>query len=97
MDEKQEVNKMFGKIPEPELIAGCWPPPSRLPEGSLPQSEGVFAALKRDLDERDRIGWSTHNKPLVENDGRDWLKEAYAEALDLCVYLKAELMKRERR
>ena len=55
----------------------------------------VFEALGDDLLAREAIGFVNHGKPLLANDGRDWLQEAYEEALDQAVYLKAALMERE--
>lgn len=56
----------------------------------------VFEAVKADLDGRDAIGWAQNRRPLLANDGgRDWLQEAYEEALDMGVYLKGALMERE--
>lgn len=53
----------------------------------------VFEALHDDLEGRDAIGWALNRKPLLANEpGRDWLQEAYEEALDQAVYLKAALM-----
>lgn len=54
----------------------------------------VFEALSDDLVGREAIGFAQHGKPLLANDGRDWLQEAYEEALDHAVYLKAALMSR---
>jgi hypothetical protein len=54
----------------------------------------VFSQLKGDLDKRNVLGIKLYGKPLYAEDGRDWLVEAYEEALDLVVYLKAQLMKR---
>lgn len=56
----------------------------------------VFDEVKKDFDKRNAMGWEQYQKELLPDDGRDFLKEAYEEALDLCVYLKGELLKRER-
>jgi hypothetical protein len=56
----------------------------------------IFDLVKRDLDARDRIGAAQHNgKPLLAGNGKDWLREAYDEALDLCVYLRGALAERD--
>lgn len=55
----------------------------------------VFAEVKKDLDGRNELGKHLYGGPLDVTDRRDWLINAYEEALDLCVYLKAELMRRE--
>lgn len=54
----------------------------------------VFTAVYRDMAEREVVGWQNHGKPLLADDGRDWLQEAYEECLDMAVYLKARLMER---
>lgn len=55
----------------------------------------VFEAVSCDLKLRDKIGRDTYGGDLNPHDSsRDWLQSAYEEALDLCVYLKAELIKR---
>lgn len=55
----------------------------------------VFDAVEDDLVLREMVGFEQHKKPLLANDpGRDWLQEAYEEALDMAVYLKAEILRR---
>jgi hypothetical protein len=56
----------------------------------------VFAEVIADLVERDGIGASQHGGRELDalEVGRDWLREAYEEALDLVVYLRAELDRR---
>ena len=50
----------------------------------------VFDRVVSDLRRRDELGFQQFGKPIVAGD-RDGLREAYEEALDLCVYLRAEL------
>lgn len=55
----------------------------------------VFHAVEDDLVLREMVGFEQHKKPLLADDpGRDWLQEAYEEALDMAVYLKAEILRR---
>lgn len=55
----------------------------------------VFEAVEDDLVLREMLGFEQHKKPLMADDpGRDWLQEAYEEALDMSVYLKAEILRR---
>jgi hypothetical protein len=54
----------------------------------------IFDLVRADLEERDRVGWEQHHRPLLANDGRDSLREAYEEALDLVVYLRKALAER---
>jgi hypothetical protein len=59
------------------------------------QAVDVFLLVHRDLNERNRLGWKQHSKPLLTTDRMDSLGEAYAEALDLCVYLRKLLYERD--
>jgi len=54
----------------------------------------IFDLVRADLEARDRVGWAQHHRPLLANDGRDSLREAYEEALDLVVYLRKALAER---
>lgn len=53
----------------------------------------VFAQVKADLDGRNALGRLTYGGELDPHDKRDWLINAYQEALDLCIYLKAGIIK----
>jgi hypothetical protein len=57
----------------------------------------VFTLLLNDIAERDRIGAAEYGGPLLPFDGRDSLRDAYDEVLDLAVYLCKELCEREAR
>jgi hypothetical protein len=54
----------------------------------------IFDLVRADLEARDRVGWEQHHCPLLAHDGRDSLREAYEEALDLVVYLRKTLAER---
>lgn len=55
----------------------------------------VFDLVKRDLDGRNELGKHTYGGEMNARDSsRDWLVSAYEEALDLAVYLRAEIEKR---
>jgi hypothetical protein len=54
----------------------------------------IFDLVHADLEERDRVGWDQHHRPLLAHDGRDSLREAYEEALDMVVYLRKALAER---
>lgn len=55
----------------------------------------IFDEVKKDFDKRDAIGYEQWKKELMPDDNIDWLQNAYEEALDLCVYLKGLLLKRD--
>jgi len=48
-----------------------------------------------DMQERDGVGRERYGTPLQPHNGRDALKDAYAEALDLCVYLRQAIYERD--
>lgn len=58
-------------------------------------TETIFDLVRHDLDERDRLGSWQYGKPLLPHDGRDSLRDAYEEALDLTVYLRKAIAERE--
>lgn len=55
----------------------------------------IFGLVKQDLDTRNALGHKSYGGTMCLNDSRDWLLEAYLEALDFCIYAKAELLRRE--
>jgi len=65
------------------------PPP--VPNASTPIWELVIA----DMRERDQVGRARYGTPLQANNGRDALADAYAEALDLTVYMKQAMVERD--
>ena len=56
----------------------------------------IFDQVKMDLDARNAKGYAIHSRVLDDTVEKDFLLEAYEEALDLSVYLRGELTKRER-
>lgn len=57
----------------------------------------VWPLVVEDMQARDRLGRERYGTPLQPHNGRDQLLDAYAEALDLCVYLRAALYERDGR
>jgi hypothetical protein len=51
--------------------------------------------VKADLDDRLALGIRRYGQPLQPFNGRNALRDAYEEALDLCVYLRAALYEQE--
>lgn len=72
-------------------IAG-WPeqPAPRPSKGKIVADEVI-----KDMEARKRLGIAKYKVALQPNNGRDALQDAYEEALDLCMYLKQEMMQRE--
>lgn len=55
----------------------------------------VWPLVLEDMAERDRVGRARYGTPLQPHNGRDALADAYAEALDLAVYLRQALYERD--
>ena len=55
----------------------------------------VHDAVSADIQSRKRIGVQRYGTPLQPNNGRDALRDAYEESLDLACYLKQALMERD--
>jgi hypothetical protein len=54
-------------------------------------SESIQALVRRDLEERERLGKDRYGTALYPNNGRSALRDAYEEALDLACYLRQAL------
>jgi hypothetical protein len=70
------------------------------PEQPPPMSNdgpAIWNLVAEDMDARDRLGRARYGMPLQPNNGRDALRDAYAEALDLCVYLRQVIYERDGR
>ena len=55
----------------------------------------VWVLVMEDMALRDDFGRAKYGTPLQPNNGRDALKDAYEEALDLCVYLRQAIYERD--
>jgi hypothetical protein len=55
----------------------------------------VHALVVADLEARDRLGRASYGVPLQPHNGRDFLLDAYQEALDLVKYLRGLLSERD--
>lgn len=60
-----------------------------------PVSEEVFGQLHNDIESRNKIGFDHYKQSLTTFNGRDALRDAYEEALDLCAYLCQVIMERD--
>jgi hypothetical protein len=61
-------------------------------EGTGPE---VFALLINELEARAAVGMAEYGVPLRAFNGRDALRDALEEALDLCVYLRQCIAERD--
>lgn len=57
----------------------------------------VGLVVLQDMAERIEFGFNKHGYFLETENGRDSLWDAYEEALDLCMYLRQEILQREKR
>ncbi len=55
----------------------------------------VWDLVVADMKERDHVGRAKYGVPLQAGNGRDSLVDAYQEALDLAVYLRAAIEERK--
>ena len=57
----------------------------------------VWDLVKKDIEERDKVGQVRYGMHLQPFNGRDYLLDAYQEALDLVVYLRGVMYERDRK
>lgn len=55
----------------------------------------VQSMVRADLDARESVGIARYGTPLQPNNGRDALRDAYEEALDLACYLRQAIAERD--
>lgn len=71
--------------------AGKFGEPLPIPNSSRP----VWEVVIEDMFQRNEFGKAKYGTPLQANNGRNALKDAYEEVLDLAVYLKQKLMEEQ--
>ena len=64
------------------------------PEPRPTSSRPVWELVVEDMHSRDQLGRSRYGVPLQAGNGRDALRDAYEEALDLAVYLRQAIEER---
>lgn len=67
--------------------------PSPVPNSSRP----VWEIVIEDMFNRNEFGKAKYGTPLQANNGRNALKDAYEEVLDLAVYLKQRIIEDEQK
>ena len=55
----------------------------------------MWSLVYVDMEERNKIGWERYGHSIDPHDGRDWLMEAYFEALDQAVYIRTAIFARD--
>jgi len=58
-------------------------------------SRPIWELVIEDMRARDHVGRERYGVPLQAHNGRDVLRDAYEEALDLAVYLRQAIEERE--
>lgn len=72
---------------QPKPVPGWGPPTWELVQHDARRA-GLSEAVLRDMEARDMLGRVRYGEPLRAHNGRDSLRDAYEEALDLCAYLR---------
>lgn len=65
------------------------------PAPKVSMHPAVWPLVIRDMADRDTFGREKYGVPLQPHNGRDALKDAYQEALDLAVYLRTAIYERD--
>ena len=55
----------------------------------------VWPMVMMDMQDRHQLGIKRYGTPLQPHNGRDALRDAYEEALDLAVYLRTAIFERD--
>lgn len=55
----------------------------------------IWPLVIAEMEARDKLGRERYGVPLQPHNGRDTLRDAYEEALDLCAYLRAAIYERD--
>lgn len=71
------------------------PPPQ--PKPAPAPGPAVWDLVMADMRQRDEIGRARYGQRLVAHDGRDTLRDAYEESLDLACYLRKAILERDGR
>lgn len=69
----------------------AWGQPDPVPN----DGPAMWLVVVDDMHKRDGMGRAKYGVPLQPHNGRDALKDAYEEALDLCVYLRTAIYERD--
>lgn len=70
-------------------------PPESQPAPTPNQRPAVWPLVMVDMAGRDKLGRERYGTPLQPHNGRDTLRDAYEEALDLAVYLRTAMYERD--
>lgn len=71
--------------------------PKEQPKPTPNEQPAVWPLVMVDMATRDKVGRERYGVPLQPFNGRDTLRDAYEEALDLAVYLRSIIYERDRK
>ncbi len=87
----EQIAVRKGLVQEPLFPESEWGQPA--PQKNL--LPPITDIVIRDLNSRTELGKKKYGTPLQPFNGRDALKDAYEEALDLCQYLRQAIYERD--
>lgn len=70
-------------------------PVHRQPDPKANDKPAVWDLVIADMHKRDSVGHTRYGVRLQPQNGRDGLRDAYEEALDLCAYLRQVIAERD--
>lgn len=93
---------MLCEYPIGECAGLCTRPTKPQREGDQPMpvandKPAVWPIVMADMQARHELGIKRYGTPLQPHNGRDALRDAYEEALDLAVYLRTAIFERDRK
>ncbi len=83
------------KARAPYLVGNGCPRCASQPPPQPNQPRPVWDMVIDDMRARDQLGRKRYGTPLQADNGRDALRDAYEESLDLCVYLRQAIAERD--
>lgn len=89
-----EVKKLLGDA-TPEEWDAANHSVRQQPAPRASTAPAVWGLVQKDMIDRDSFGKEKYGVRLQPNNGRDFLSDAYQEALDLAVYLRGALYERD--
>jgi hypothetical protein len=87
--EYDEHGQPIGYKPAQQRQAGEQPAPQ------ANENSAIWPIVIQEMAARDAVGRERYGVPLQPHNGRDMLRDAYEEALDLCCYLRGAMYERD--
>lgn len=91
---------MLCDYPSGQCLGSCMRPTKQQREGDQPMpvandQPAIWPIVVGDMQARHNLGIKRYGTPLQPHNGRDALRDAYEEALDLAVYLRTAIYERD--